>query len=298
MDGQTFHLVHARSANPAATPLLLNHGWPGSFVEYQRLVPLLTEEFHVVIPSPPGFGFSTPLSGTGWELARTTDACAEIMTRLGYPRFAAHGTDMGSGITGRLAAIYPSVSSARTSVPTVGGSGWWVMNFRFRTVFPTTRSPSSQQCAPRPRARSRVPRDAESPPRHDRRGAHRLTGRAARVDRRTVQDQAGRRPPDAGPIGRPRPAPHEYQPVLVHPQRRVERAVLLRVQALRPRLAHGLRVPSGWAVFDTHPLIRRALDPGQAIGQWSEFTEGGTLPGDGGAGTARRRHPRLLRRIP
>jgi pimeloyl-ACP methyl ester carboxylesterase len=66
-----------------------------------------SNEFHVVIPSLPGFGFSTPLSGTGWELARTTDAFAEIMTRLGYERFAAHGTDIGSGTTGRLAALYP-----------------------------------------------------------------------------------------------------------------------------------------------------------------------------------------------
>ncbi len=98
--------MHVRSANPAATPLLLNHGWPGSFVEYQRLIPLLTDEFHVVIPSPPGFGFSTPLSG-GWELARTTDAYAEVMTRLGYERYAVHGTDIGSGIAGRLAALYP-----------------------------------------------------------------------------------------------------------------------------------------------------------------------------------------------
>ena len=61
----------------------------------------------MVIPSLPGFGFSTPLSGTGWELARTTEAYAEIMTRLGYERFAAHGTDIGAGTTGRLAAIYP-----------------------------------------------------------------------------------------------------------------------------------------------------------------------------------------------
>src|SRR5690606_36284616 len=76
------------------------------FVEYQRLVPLLTDAFHLVIPSLPGFGFSTPLSGTSWEVARTTAAYAEIMTRLGYERFAAHGTDIGAGVAGRLAALY------------------------------------------------------------------------------------------------------------------------------------------------------------------------------------------------
>src|SRR5690606_23457223 len=107
VDGQTFHVVHVRSADPDAMPLLLCHGWPGSFVEYQRLIPLLTDTFHLVIPSLPGFGFSTPLSGTGWEVARTTVAYAEIMTRLGYERFAAHGTDIGAGVAGRLAALYP-----------------------------------------------------------------------------------------------------------------------------------------------------------------------------------------------
>src|SRR5690606_4893071 len=70
-------------------------------------IPLLSDAFHVVIPSPAGFGFSTPLSSSGWELARTTDAYAEIMTHLGYERFAVHGTDIGSGLAGRLAALYP-----------------------------------------------------------------------------------------------------------------------------------------------------------------------------------------------
>ena len=86
INGQTFHLVHARSSSPDATLLLLHHGWPGSFIEYQQIIPLLTDKFHVVIPSPPGFGFSTPLVGTGWELAQTAEAFAEIMTRLGYQR--------------------------------------------------------------------------------------------------------------------------------------------------------------------------------------------------------------------
>ena len=122
VNGQTFHVVHARSANPEATPLILNNGWPGSFVEYQRLIPLLTDEFHVVIPSLPGFGFSTPLSGTGWELARTTDAYAEIMTRLGYERFAAHGTDIGAGTTWRLAAVYPE----RIIGTHLGSDRWWL----------------------------------------------------------------------------------------------------------------------------------------------------------------------------
>ncbi|WAA66091.1 epoxide hydrolase family protein [Microbacterium oxydans] len=111
VDGQPFHVLHVRSANPEATPLLLSDSWPASFVEYQRLLPLLTDEFHVVIPSLPGLGFSTPLSGTGWDLARTTEAYAEIMTRFGYDRFAAHGSDVG---TGRSAATSACTTTNRT----------------------------------------------------------------------------------------------------------------------------------------------------------------------------------------
>jgi epoxide hydrolase len=107
VDGQTFHVVRVRSTNPDAIPLLLCHGWPGSFIEYQKLIPLLADAFHLVIPSLPGFGFSTPLSGTGWEVARTTDAYAEIMTRLGYQRFGVHGTDIGAGVAGRLPGLHP-----------------------------------------------------------------------------------------------------------------------------------------------------------------------------------------------
>ncbi|MGY2037812.1 epoxide hydrolase family protein [Nocardia gipuzkoensis] len=163
VDGQTFHLVHARSANPEATPLILNHGWPGSFVEYQRLLPLLADGFHVVIPSPPGFGFSTPLSGTGWELARTTEAYAEIMTRLGYARFAAHGTDMGSGITGRLAALYPE----RVIGTHIGADPRWLGLVGDKFPLPDGLSDdeiAQLESAHRGCGRSRVPRDAEPPP--------------------------------------------------------------------------------------------------------------------------------------
>lgn len=86
VDGQSFHVLHARSSEPEATPLVLCHGWPGSFAEYSRLIEALTDPvahggrasdaFHVVVPSPPGFGFSTPLAGSGWEIARTTQAYA------------------------------------------------------------------------------------------------------------------------------------------------------------------------------------------------------------------------------
>ncbi|WP_378731066.1 epoxide hydrolase family protein [Nocardia brasiliensis] len=117
IDGQTIHFIHVRSAHPGAVPLLITHGYPSSVVEFLDLIGPLTDPvahggdaadaFHVVIPSLPGFGFSTPLASTGWELARTTEAFAELMTRLGYEKFVAQGGDVGAGVTGRLAANYP-----------------------------------------------------------------------------------------------------------------------------------------------------------------------------------------------
>ncbi|MGW0250617.1 epoxide hydrolase family protein [Nocardia goodfellowii] len=117
IDGQPTHFFHVRSAEPTAVPLLLVHGYPSTVVEFLDVIGPLTDPqsyggtaadaFHVVIPSLPGFGFSTPLADTGWEMKRTTEALAELMTRLGYERFATQGSDVGSGITGRLAATLP-----------------------------------------------------------------------------------------------------------------------------------------------------------------------------------------------
>lgn len=117
VDGQTIHFVHVRSEVPGARPLLMLHGWPSTFVEFLELVGPLTDPVahggraedavHVVIPSLPGFGFS-PLSGPGWgDLFRVAGALGEVMTRLGYERFLAHGTDVGSGIVGMLPMAAP-----------------------------------------------------------------------------------------------------------------------------------------------------------------------------------------------
>ncbi len=118
VDGQTIHFVHVRSKVPGALPLILCHGWPGSFIEFSRLIEPLTDPeafggrpedaFDVVVPSLPGFGFSVPLSGPGWELTRTTHAYGEVMRRLGYERYMAHGSDIGAGVAGHLAAFNPN----------------------------------------------------------------------------------------------------------------------------------------------------------------------------------------------
>ena len=115
IDGQNVHFLHVRSSEPGALPLIICHGYPGSVVEFMNIIGPLTDPasyggeaadaFHVVAPSLPGFGFSTPVREPGWEMARTARAFAELMNRLGYERYGAQGGDVGSGIVGMLAGF-------------------------------------------------------------------------------------------------------------------------------------------------------------------------------------------------
>jgi epoxide hydrolase len=105
VDGQDIHFVHVRSGK---FPLILSHGWPGSVVEYLDLIPFLAEDFDLVIPSLPGFAFSSPLTGAGWSTRRTAGAWDELMTGLGYERYIAVGNDAGSMICSMLAQQYPA----------------------------------------------------------------------------------------------------------------------------------------------------------------------------------------------
>jgi pimeloyl-ACP methyl ester carboxylesterase len=109
VDGQDVHFVHVRSGRPGALPLLMLHGWPSSPFEFARVIEPLTagaDAFDLVIPSLPGYGFSTPVRETGWgNLFRVAQAFAELMRRLGYDRYAVQGTDVGTGVAGILGAI-------------------------------------------------------------------------------------------------------------------------------------------------------------------------------------------------
>ncbi len=112
VDGQTIHFFHARSPREDASALLLTHGFPSSNAEFARLIELLTDPstglaFHVVAPSLPGYGFSTPLSGPGWSMGRTGNAWIELMRRLGYERYGVHGGDIGAGVSGMVASRDP-----------------------------------------------------------------------------------------------------------------------------------------------------------------------------------------------
>jgi pimeloyl-ACP methyl ester carboxylesterase len=110
IDGQRIHFLHVRSDRPGAKPLLITHGFPSSVAEFLHLIePLVQPEsgpaFHVVIPSLPGYAFSTPLGGTGWTMARTGRAWVELMRRLGYHRYGVHGGDVGAGVSGMVAGF-------------------------------------------------------------------------------------------------------------------------------------------------------------------------------------------------
>src|ERR671915_339021 len=115
IDGQNIHFLHVRSPEPDALPLIISHGYPSSIIEFLDIIGPLTapvshggaatDAFHVVAPSIPGFGFSTPVRQSGWEMARTARAFAELMKRLGYRRYGAQGGDVGAGIVGMLAGL-------------------------------------------------------------------------------------------------------------------------------------------------------------------------------------------------
>lgn len=110
IEGQRIHFLHARSPRPDAQVLLLTHGYPSANVEFLRVIELLTEPesgpaFHIVAPSLPGYGFSAPLAGAGWTMARIARAWVELMRRLGYERYGLHAADIGAGVANFVASF-------------------------------------------------------------------------------------------------------------------------------------------------------------------------------------------------
>ena len=122
IDGLDIHFVHARSPHPNALPLLITHGWPGSIVEFHKVIEPLTnptefggdasDAFHVVAPSLPGFGFSGKPPTTGWGVPKIGEVFAQLMNRLGYDRYVAQGGDWGSAVTTSIGANDPEHCAA------------------------------------------------------------------------------------------------------------------------------------------------------------------------------------------
>lgn len=137
IDGLDIHFIHARSPEPNAMPLIITHGWPGSIVEFHKVIGPLTDPakyggnpadaFHVVAPSLPGYGFSGKPAKNGWNVERIGHAWAALMARLGYDRYVAQGGDWGSAVTtaigaqdpGHCLAIHLNMVSARPDPETM-----------------------------------------------------------------------------------------------------------------------------------------------------------------------------------
>jgi len=135
IDGLDICFLHVRSPHPAAVPLVLTHGWPGSVVEFRKVIGPLADPvahggeaadaFHVVCPALPGFGFSGKPAGPGWDLSRIADAWNQLMDRLGYPHYGAQGGDWGARVTIELARRHPAslIGIHLNMVPTVPAPG-------------------------------------------------------------------------------------------------------------------------------------------------------------------------------
>jgi pimeloyl-ACP methyl ester carboxylesterase len=117
IDGVDVHFIHVRSRHEDALPLIMTHGWPGSVIELLDSIGPLTDPtahggkaadaFHLVLPSLPGYGFSSEPSEVGWSTGRVAQAWVELMHRLGYDRYVAQGGDQGAAVTDDLAHQAP-----------------------------------------------------------------------------------------------------------------------------------------------------------------------------------------------
>ena len=118
IDGVDVHFIHVRSPHPDALPLVITHGWPGSVIELLEAIGPLTDPpaydgrpedaFDLVLPSLPGYGFSTEPAEVGWDAGRIARAWAELMRRLGYTRYVAQGGDQGAGVTDAMGRQAPA----------------------------------------------------------------------------------------------------------------------------------------------------------------------------------------------
>jgi pimeloyl-ACP methyl ester carboxylesterase len=130
IDGLDIHFIHVRSRHDDAMPMILTHGWPGSILEFLKVIDPLTnptahggkaeDAFHVVIPSIPGFGFSEKPKTPGWGSDRIGRAWSTLMLRLGYPRYVSQGGDCGSVISQRMALQkVPGLLGVHLNMPAV-----------------------------------------------------------------------------------------------------------------------------------------------------------------------------------
>jgi pimeloyl-ACP methyl ester carboxylesterase len=290
IDGQTIHFLHARSSEADALPLILIHSWPGSVVEFLRMVGPLSDPrghggdpadaFHVVVPSIPGFGFSTPLSETGWATGRIARAFAELMRRLGYGRYGAHGGDIGAGVAGGLSPAEPDgvVGVHVTSDPPTA------VSFAMFSGDPAAAPGLSE--ADRERVERMKQTSADDMGYLQIQTTRPLTLAYALTD---------------SPVGQLAWIAEKFRawtdPTAELPEDAVDRVQLLtnvsvywftRTGASAAHILYESMhaqewgeegpAPTGFAVFGVDPVTRRLMDPEGKVEHWSEFDRGGHFP--------------------
>ena len=155
IDGLDIHFVHVRSKHEDALPIVVCHGWPGSFIEQMKIVDLLTDPtahggsasdaFHVVIPNMPGYGFSGKPTTTGWDPARIGRAWVTLMKRLGYAQFVAAGGDWGGVVVDVMAGGRDAPSAPEPAPPELLG-----IHTNFPGVVPPEIDRAAQIGSPQP----------------------------------------------------------------------------------------------------------------------------------------------------
>jgi epoxide hydrolase len=284
IDGQDIHFLHVRSAVPGALPLIITHGYPGSVAEFMEIIGPLTDPgahggdpadaFDVVVPSVPGFGFSTPVRETGWDIARAARAFSVLMARLGYERYGAQGGDIGAGVSGMLGGVDPGrvvgvhVNSDPLAVaavasfagPAAGGKG----------------EETEARKVVLERARQF---DAESS------GYLKIQNTRPQTLAYALNDS---------PAGQLAWIAEKFREWSSQSGKAIDRDWLLTNISLYWFTGSGASaarflyetahsrdwgapssVPQGWALFATDDATRDFLDPEHMIGHWSEFAEGG-----------------------
>jgi epoxide hydrolase len=284
IDGQVVHFLHARSPEPDALPLLVTHGYPSSVVEFLEVIGPLTDPrahggdpadaFHVVAPSIPGFGFSTPVRQPGWEVARTAGAFAELMARLGYERYGAHGGDIGAGVAGILGTtradrvVGTHTTSDARGVALAG------------QYFPL---PDDLAEADRARVQERQRQWAEA---------------KGYLDIQSTRPQTLAYALTDSPVGQLAWIAEKFEEWTEEPVDRDQLLTNVSVYWFTRSGASAARfiyegahagpdwgsppttppAPQGLALFGGDDLLRRVMDPGHRIGHWSEFDRGGHFP--------------------
>jgi epoxide hydrolase len=288
IDGQTIHFLHVRSPESDALPLLVTHGYPSSVAEFLEIIGPLSDPrahggdpadaFHVVAPSLPGFGFSVPLQQAGWESGRTARAWVELMGRLGYTRYGAHGGDIGAGVSGDLSGLDPErVVGAHVNTDPTG--------LALLDLLPAELDGLSEAEAA---AHQRLSQYGE-----DGKGYLQIQGTRPQTLAYGLTDS---------PAGQLAWIVEKFKE-WTDPANQLRDMAVDRDQLLTNvsvywftrsgasaatflyEAAHAVRewgapspAPTGFAVFGEGSLMRRALDPEHKVEHWSEFDRGGHFP--------------------